>query len=137
MIRAGIWPTARTLVVALQLPGPRPSRLHLRVDRTTEGRMQLAEYLARERYLEAVVPEPLHRFDSIAEHLHLHDVHVWLVPGPVVDNVMSLLAVRSTASVTMAAALARLPTLTLLRPTLIALPSHDPRQLRLALPHSS
>lgn len=137
MLRVGIWPTARTLVVALLLPGPRPSRLNLRVERTNEGRIQLAEYLARERYLEAVLPQTLHRFDSIAEHLHMHDVHVWLVPDHVVDNISSILAVRATPSLTMAAALARLPTLSLLRPALLSLPRTDPRQLRLALPHPS
>lgn len=137
MLRAGIWPTARQLVVALQLPQPRPSRLHLRVERNIDGREQLADYLAREQYLEVVIPEPLHRFDPVADHLHLRGVRVWLAPAAVVENIMSLLAVRSTAHVAMAAAIARLPSLPLLRPSLRELPPPDPRQLCLRLPHSS
>jgi hypothetical protein len=137
VLRAGLWPTSRQLVVALQLPGPRETRLHLRVDRTLDGREQLADYLARERYLEVVIPEPLHRFDAIAEHLHLRGVHVWLVPARLLDDIVALLAVRTSASVTLAAAIARLPTLPMLRSALRPLPPLDARQLRLALPLTS
>lgn len=137
MLRAGIWPTSRQLVVALQLPGPRPARLHLRVERTLDGREQLADYLARERYLEVVIPEPLHRFDAVAEHLLLRGVHVWLVPATLIDDILALLAVRSSASVTLAAAIARLPTLPMLRSAMRPLTPPEPRQLRLALPRSS
>ncbi len=137
MLRAGIWPTARQLVVAIKLPGPRPSRLHLRVERNLDGRAQLAHYLAREPYLEVVLPELLHRFDPVADHLHLHGVHIWLAPTALVDNVLSLTAARPTAHLTIAAALARLPSLPLLRPALRHLPPPDPRQLCLGLPHPS
>ena len=137
MLRAGIWPTSRQLVIALHLPGPRAARLHLRVDRTPDGRDQLANYLARERYLEVVIPEPLHRFDAVAEHLHLRGVLVWLVPGSLIDDIVALLAVRSSASVTLAAAIARIPTLPMLSPALRRLPPPDTRQLPLALPRSS
>lgn len=137
MLRAGIWPTSRQLVVALQLPGPRAARLHLRVDRTLDGREQLADYLARESYLEVVLPEPLHRFDAVAEHLHLRGTHIWLVPARLIDDLVALLAVRSSAPVTLAAAIARLPTLPMLRSALRRLPPPDPRQLPLALPRTS
>ena len=134
MLRAGIWPAARHLVVALQLPSPGPSRMHLRVTRTVDGRAQLADYLARERYLEVVVPEPLHRFDPVAEHLHLQGVHVWLVPAPVVDDILTLLGVRATAHVTLASTLARAPATSLTRAALRPLPAPDARQLSLVLP---
>lgn len=134
MLRAGLWPAARHLVVALQGPGPGRTRLHLRVARTLDGRNQLAAYLARERYLEVVLPEPLHRFDPIAEHLVLHRVRVWLVPGAVLDDLLALLDVRPSAHVTIASALARLPARPLLRGALRELAPPDPRQLCLRIP---
>lgn len=137
MLRAGIWATARQLVVALQLPTTQPSRMHLRVSRTLQGRAQLADYLGRECYLEVVVPEMLHRFDPIVEHLHLCRVRVWLVPTPLVDDIASLIAVRSTAAATLAAALARLPQIATMRSALRRLPPPDHRQLRLIIPPSS
>lgn len=137
MLRAGIWSTRRQLVVALALWVPGRSRLHLRVGRTVDGRQQLADYLAREPYIEVVLPQALHRFDAVADHLHLHGLPVWLAPVPVVDHVLALLDVRPSASCAIAAALARLPTMPLLRSALIPLPPPDPRQLCLALPRSS
>lgn len=137
MLRAGIWSTRRQLVVALALSGARPSRLHLRADRTVAGRDQLADYLARERYLEVVLPEPLHRFDPVADHLHLRGIHVWIAPAHLVDQVLSLLALRPTAAVALAAALARLPAVPLLRSALLSAPPPDPRQLCLPIPRFS
>lgn len=134
MLRAGIWPAARHLVVALHLPRPGRSLLHLRVARTLEGRDQLAAYLARERYLEVVVPEPLHRVDAAAEHLLLHGVRVWLVPGAVVEDLLVLIDAGPAAHVTIAAALARLPARPLLRGALRQIPAPDPRQLCLRIP---
>jgi hypothetical protein len=106
----------------------------MRAPRTLEGREQLAAYLARERYLEVVVPEPLHRFDAVAEHLLLHGVRVWLVPGAVVEDVLALIDAGPTAQVTIAAALARLPARPLLRGALRELAPPDPRQLCLRIP---
>lgn len=115
MLRAGLWSTSRHLVVALQLPAPRPSRLHVRVPRTLEGREHLAAYLAREPYLEVVVPEPLHRFDPVADHLLLHRVRVFIAPCAVLDQLFALLRPGPRAYVTVAAAIARLPTCPRLR----------------------
>ncbi len=133
---AALAATRRQLVAALHRGADERRRVHLRADRTLLGRADLAEHLAMLRAA-VVVPEPLHRFDPIAVHLHAHRLFVWLAPVPLVDAIADLVGVRSSATLTLAAALARTPSIPMLARRLRPLPPPDPRQLCLPLPHSS
>jgi hypothetical protein len=136
-LHLGLWPAARHLHLAMIHPGAHRPHGHLRFERSLQGRIALAEQLAPRTDLVIIVPELLLRFDPIAAHLHGHSSHLWLAPPYLVEHLLRMLAVRPTAHRTLATALARLPTLPLLRPALRPLLSPEPRQLRLPLPHSS
>ena len=133
---AALGATRRQLVAALHQVGDALRRVHLRADRTLRGRADLAEHLAALRPA-VVLPETLHRFDPIAGHLHAHGLFVCLAPIPLVDAITNLVGVRSSATLTLAAALARTPSIPMLARRLRPLPPPDPRQLCLPLPHSS
>ena len=136
MIVAALGATRRQLVAALHQGGDVRRRVHLRADRTLRGRADLAEHLATVRAA-VVLPEALHRFDPIAAHLHAQGLFVWLAPSSLVDAIAELVGVRSSATLTLAAALARAPSIAILARQLRPLTSPDPRQLCLPLPHSS
>lgn len=133
---AALGATRRQLVAALHQGRDRRRRVHLRADRTLRGRGDLAEHLAALRAA-VVLPEALHRFDPIAAHLHAHGLFVWLAPIPLVDGITDLVGVRSSATLTVAAALARTPSIAIFARRLRPLPPPDPRQLCLPIPHSS
>jgi len=133
---AALGATRRQLVAALHRGGDVRRRVHLRADRTLRGRGDLGEHLAALRAA-VVLPDALHRFDPIAAHLHAHGLFVWLAPIPLVDAITDLLGVRSSATLTLAAALARTPSIPMLARRLRPLPPPDPRQLCLPIPHSS
>ncbi|MAQ18802.1 MAG: hypothetical protein CMN30_28900 [Sandaracinus sp.] len=133
---AALAATRRQLVAALHCGGDTPRRVHLRADRTLHGRGDLAEHLAA-LAAAVVIPETLHRFDPVVVHLHAHGLFVWLAPIPIVEAIAHLVGVRSSAPLTLAAALARAPSIPILAHRLRPLPPPDPRQLCLPLPHSS
>ncbi len=124
----GLVLTPQRLVAVLLRPGGEARRL-VRAALTDDARYGLVEYLAATE-AEIVVTDGLARVDPVARRAARAGLVVWVAPDTLVAAITGAAAI--TASARVAAVLARLPAIPLLRPQLRRLPTAgEPRQVPL------
>lgn len=116
---AGIVLARRRLVAAILHPGDRQHRV-LRAVLTDDARAGLAHYLAAAG-AEIVVPEALAQGDPFASVARAAGLRIWIAPDALVAGIARATAITDPAR--LAAVMARLPGIPLLRAQLRRAPS--------------
>jgi len=126
----GIWPAGRRLVAVITEGGG--SERTLVLASSDDARWGLVQLLTRSVCTELVVPETILRADPIVRMAAAEQVPMWSVPRAVIDPIRRAAGISERSPKKIAAVLARLPAIPVLRQQLrrVALPVTS-RQLRL------